>query len=80
MYLLCNIGGKGAAIGSDIFYLLLVQLLFGVTNGYIGSNCMMGFVEYVDVDEREAAGGFMSLSLVAGLTAGSFLSFFAAGA
>jgi equilibrative nucleoside transporter 1/2/3 len=39
---------------------------------------MMGFVEYVDPDEREAAGGFMSLSLVAGLTAGSFLSFFAA--
>jgi equilibrative nucleoside transporter 1/2/3 len=80
MYLLCNIGGKGAAIGSDVYYLLVVQLLFGVTNGYIGSNCMMGFVEYVDVDERQAAGGFMSLSLVAGLTAGSFLSFFFAGA
>lgn len=80
MYLLCNVGGKGAAISSDIFYLLVVQLLFGVTNGYIGSNCMMGFVEYVDIDERAAAGGFMSLCLVAGLTAGSFLSFFAAGA
>ncbi|KAF2686337.1 hypothetical protein K458DRAFT_387345 [Lentithecium fluviatile CBS 122367] len=80
MYLLCNIGGKGASISSDVFYLLVVQLLFGATNGYIGSNCMMGFVEYVDMEEREAAGGFMSLSLVAGLTAGSFLSFFAAGA
>ncbi|KAF2187270.1 nucleoside transporter family [Zopfia rhizophila CBS 207.26] len=80
IYLLCNIGGKGAKISSDIFYLLIVQLLFGFTNGYIGSNCMMGFVEYVDAEEREAAGGFMSLCLVAGLTAGSFLSFLAAGA
>ncbi|KAJ4298267.1 hypothetical protein N0V90_006167 [Kalmusia sp. IMI 367209] len=80
LYLLCNIGGKGATIGSDFFYLFIVQLFFGISNGYIGSNCMMGFVEWVDAEEREAAGGFMSLCLVAGLTAGSFLSFFAAGA
>ncbi|KAF2277792.1 uncharacterized protein EI97DRAFT_457035 [Westerdykella ornata] len=79
LYFLCNIGGKGAAISSDAFYLFIVQVLFGLTNGYIGSNCMMGFVEYVEAEEREAAGGFMSLCLVAGLTVGSFLSFFAAG-
>lgn len=79
LYLLCNIKGKGAKISSDAFYLLAVQVLFGISNGYIGSNCMMGFVEWVDEDEREAAGGFMSLCLVAGLTAGSFLSFLAAG-
>jgi len=79
LYLLCNIGGKGAVINSDFFYLFVVQLLFGISNGYIGSNCMMGFVEWVDPVEREAAGGFMSLCLVAGLTAGSFLSFLAAG-
>lgn len=80
MYLLCNIRGKGAAVNSDAFYLLVVQFLFGISNGYIGSNCMMGSAEWVEADEREAAGGFMSLSLVAGLTVGSFLSFFAAGA
>ncbi|KAF2634791.1 nucleoside transporter family [Massarina eburnea CBS 473.64] len=80
MYLLCNLGGKGAAINSDAFYLLVVQVLFGVSNGYVGSSCMMGFAQWVNVDEREAAGGFMSLCLVAGLTVGSFLSFFAAGA
>ncbi|KAJ4355860.1 uncharacterized protein N0V89_003881 [Didymosphaeria variabile] len=80
LYLLCNIGGRGAVIGSDFFYLFVVQILFGISNGYIGSNCMMGFVEWVDSEEREAAGGFMSLCLVAGLTAGSFLSFFAASA
>jgi equilibrative nucleoside transporter 1/2/3 len=79
LYMLCNIQGKGAKISSDVFYLLVVQLFFGISNGYIGSNCMMGFVEWVDQDEREAAGGFMSLCLVAGLTVGSFLSFFAAG-
>ncbi|KAF9737553.1 hypothetical protein PMIN06_011643 [Paraphaeosphaeria minitans] len=80
MYLLCNIGGKGAVIGSDFSYLFILQVLFGISNGYIGSNCMMGFVEWVHPEEREAAGGFMSLCLVAGLTAGSFLSFFAASA
>lgn len=79
LYLFCNLDGRGAIIHSDFFYLFVVQLGFGISNGYLGSNCMMGFVEYVDADEREAAGGFMSLSLVAGLTAGSFVSF-AAGA
>jgi equilibrative nucleoside transporter 1/2/3 len=78
MYFLCNIGGKGAAVNSDFFYLFVVQLLFGVTSGYLGSSCMMGFAEWVEPDELEAAGGFMSLSLVGGLTVGSFLSFFAA--
>jgi equilibrative nucleoside transporter 1/2/3 len=77
LYLLCNIRGRGATIASDTFYLLVVQVLFGFTNGYLGANCMMGFVEWVDVDEREAAGGFMSLSLVAGLSVGSLLSFLA---
>lgn len=78
LYLLCNVGGKGAVVNSDFFYLFAVQLLFGVTNGYLGSSCMMGFVEWVDADEAEAAGGFMSLCLVGGLTVGSFMSFFAA--
>ncbi|KAH7125531.1 nucleoside transporter family [Dendryphion nanum] len=79
MYHLCNLQGKGAAVNSDFFYLLVVQLLFGVSNGFVGSNCMMGFVEWVDPEEREAAGSFMSLCLVAGLATGSLLSFFAAG-
>ncbi|KAJ9639532.1 hypothetical protein H2201_002813 [Coniosporium apollinis] len=79
LYLLCNIRGRGALVNNDTFYLIVVQLLFGITNGYIGSSCMMGAVEWVDIDEREAAGGFMGLCLVAGLTVGSLLSFFAAG-
>lgn len=78
LYFLCNIGGRGAAVNSDFFYLVVVQLLFGMTNGYLGSNCMMGYTEWVEPEELEAAGGFMSLCLVGGLTTGSFLSFFAA--
>ena len=75
MFYLCNIRGRGAVISSDAFYLVIVQFLFGLSNGYIGSSCMMGAVEWVDADQREAAGGFMGLSLVAGLAVGSFVSF-----
>ncbi len=75
LYLLCNIRGEGAVINSDTFYLVIVQLLFGTSNGYVGSSCMMGVGEWVQVEEREAAGGFMGLCLVAGLTVGSLLSF-----
>ncbi|KAL9071958.1 MAG: hypothetical protein Q9161_003890 [Pseudevernia consocians] len=78
LYLLCNIHGKGAVIASDGFYLVIVQFLFGLSNGYLGSTCMMGAGEWVEVEEREAAGGFMGLMLVGGLTVGSLLSFLVA--
>jgi equilibrative nucleoside transporter 1/2/3 len=77
MYQLCNINGHGAVVKSDTFY-FLVQLLFGATNGYLGTSCMMGASHWVVADERAAAGGFMSLILVGGLAAGSLLSFFVA--
>ncbi|KAI9037899.1 nucleoside transmembrane transporter FUN26 [Aspergillus affinis] len=75
LYLLCNIRGRGAAVPSDFFYLGVVQLLFGVSNGYLGSCCMMGAGHWVEEDEREPTGGFMGLMLVGGLTVGSLLSF-----
>ena len=75
LYFLCNVRGQGAVIQSDLFYLAVVQFLFGFSNGYIGSNCMMGAGMWVHEDEREAAGGFMGLSLVSGLAAGALLSF-----
>jgi len=78
LYPLCNIRGRGANINSDLFYLVVVQMGFGISNGFIGSTCMMGAVDWVDVHEREAAGGFMGLCLVGGLTVGSLLSFLAA--
>jgi equilibrative nucleoside transporter 1/2/3 len=75
LYFLCNVGGRGAVVSSDVFYLFVVQGLFGLTNGYLGSECMMGSGEWVKEEEREAAGGFMGLCLVGGLTVGSLLSF-----
>ncbi|KAK0843681.1 hypothetical protein LTR03_008494 [Friedmanniomyces endolithicus] len=75
LYYLCNIRGRGAVVNSDFFYLVVVQLLFGITNGYLGSICMIGASEWVAPEEREAAGGFMGLCLVAGLTVGSLASF-----
>jgi solute carrier family 29 (equilibrative nucleoside transporter), member 1/2/3 len=75
LYFLCNVGGHGAVVQSDFFYLFVVQGLFGLTNGYLGSECMMGSGEWVKEEEREAAGGFMGLCLVGGLTVGSLLSF-----
>jgi equilibrative nucleoside transporter 1/2/3 len=74
-YFLCNVGGRGAVVESDVFYLLVIQGLFGLTNGYLGSECMMGSGVWVKEEEREAAGGFMGLCLVGGLTVGSLLSF-----
>jgi equilibrative nucleoside transporter 1/2/3 len=79
LYLLCNLEGKGAVITSDAFYLLIVQFGFGITNGFVGSSTMMAAQQYVDGPEREATGGFMALNLVAGLTAGSLLSFTVSG-
>ncbi|KAI9711994.1 MAG: hypothetical protein M1820_001702 [Bogoriella megaspora] len=80
LYLLCNIDDKGALVKSDFFYLAVVQFLFGLTNGFAGSTSMMGAGEWVEPSEREAAGGFMGLCLVAGLAFGSLASFFASGA
>lgn len=80
LYYLCNIRDRGAIVSSDLFYLIVVQLLFGLTNGYVGSTCMIGAGEWVEPAEREVAGGFMGLCLVGGLTVGSLASFLAAGA
>lgn len=79
LYLLCNIGGRGAAVPSDFFYLFVVQVLFGLTNGWTSSSCMMAAGDWVDEGEREAAGGFMGLCLVIGLTVGSLMSFTVSG-
>lgn len=80
LYLLCNIhhrggGTGGAVVASDFFYLVIVQFLFGLSNGYLGSCCMIGAGGWVEEEEREAAGGFMGLCLVGGLTVGSLASF-----
>lgn len=79
LYYLCNIRGQGAIVESDFFYLVVVQLFFGISNGYLGSTCMIGASEWVEAEEREVAGSFMGLCLVGGLCVGSLLSFFISG-
>lgn len=74
LYYMCNVKGEGAVISSDAFYWIM-QLAFGFSNGWIGSNCMMAAPEYVEEEEKEACGGFMGLWLVMGLTTGSVMSF-----
>ncbi|TAQ90362.1 hypothetical protein B7494_g1307 [Chlorociboria aeruginascens] len=80
LYFLCNIQNEGAIIKSDAFYLFIVQFGFGLTNGWLASTTMMGAVEWVEEDEREVTGSFMAVNLMAGLTAGSLLSFAVPGA
>lgn len=63
------------AVLPDAAYLLVVQLPFGISNGFLSSCCMMGASSFVEEDEREAAGSFMGLMLIAGLTVGSLGGF-----
>lgn len=72
-FFLCNIDGYGL-IKSDLFYLLL-QFGFGFTNGHLSSSAFMAAPNFVAAEEREAAGGFMTLALSLGLAAGSLISF-----
>ena len=92
LFLMCNVqwgaasgggggGGSAPAIGSDALFMLLM-LLFGASNGYVSSMCMMaapsvahnprlgGRAEDVDVAATVA-----SFCLVGGLALGSVLSF-----
>lgn len=59
----------------DIGYILL-QFLFGVTNGHIISMCFMKVPEFLTTDqEKEAAGGFTNIFASTGLAIGSIVSY-----
>ena len=75
LYLICNIKGQGSPLNSDTMY-WLIQIVFGMSNGWLGSNSLMTAPVIVEDSEKEAAGGFMTVWLVGGLTSGSILSFF----
>lgn len=76
LYLNCNIDGRGSFAG-DWFY-LAVQILFGMTHGWLSGTSMMGVPEWVEPADREDAGAFMGMTLVSGLVAGSVLGLVAA--
>jgi equilibrative nucleoside transporter 1/2/3 len=77
LYLMCNIDGRGSIVG-DWFYLIIVQFLFGLTHGWLSGASMMGVPEWIGEEDREEAGAFMGMTLVAGLVAGSMLGLAAA--
>lgn len=77
LFLTCNIHPKGAAplISSDWWYILL-QFLFGLSNGQLCTSCFMVVGDNCDNDdEREAAGGFTAVFLSVGLAFGSVMSY-----
>ncbi|WVQ98536.1 hypothetical protein IAU59_005662 [Kwoniella sp. CBS 9459] len=78
---LCNVSTSKSVpvINSDILYLTVI-VLFGLTNGYISSLCMIvasspHLNAKLDEDERDVAGTLASFCLVAGLAGGSLASF-----
>lgn len=75
LYFLCNIyNGRDAIIPSDFFY-IVIQWLFGFTNGHCLSLCFMNVGKSVNPQEREAAGGFSTVFLSLGLVCGSLFSY-----
>ena len=81
LYLLCNRFGESRRypLANDLFYLLIVQLPLGTTNGWLSTACIMGCGSLVEDSEAETATSLMGLTLVVGLTCGSVLSFITAG-
>ena len=73
--MMCNIRGEGSLYNSDVTY-WLIQITFGASNGWLGANNLMAAPNAVAESEKHATGGFMTMWLVGGLTAGSVLSFF----
>lgn len=77
LFMTCNIrpGKSDPVILSDLWYVLL-QFLFGLSNGQLCTLCFMVVGSYCDTDdEKEAAGGFTAVFLGCGLAAGSVLSY-----
>ncbi|CCH45268.1 Equilibrative nucleoside transporter 3 [Wickerhamomyces ciferrii] len=76
LFFFCNLSkNKGNPIvDSDLFYILL-QFTFGFTNGHNLSCCFMNVANYVDDEQKEAAGGFTTIFLSLGLAAGSIFSY-----
>lgn len=73
-FLLCNINGKGGKLG-DVAYMLL-QLLFGITNGQLFSSSYMRVGGLLDYEaEKKAAAAFTALLINLSLLVGSLGSF-----
>jgi len=80
LFLFCNIrpaerGVTFVAFESDVAY-IIIMLLFSVSNGYVGSICMMSGPQVVRGEEAQTAASLMVALLGLGLGSGAFLSNF----
>jgi solute carrier family 29 (equilibrative nucleoside transporter), member 1/2/3 len=76
LLLLCRVDGSrlGTLLHNDAWPIMLV-LLFGLSNGYLSSKCMMAGPACAPPALKETAGTVMVLFLSLGLLLGSLLSF-----
>jgi equilibrative nucleoside transporter 1/2/3 len=74
--LLCEVEGSSLPhlLRNDAFPYLIIAFL-ALTNGFLGSLCMMYGPQLVSPEESEFAGVFMAFSLSAGIAMGCWLSF-----
>jgi len=80
LFLFCNIRPDARSLSSvmfesDVAY-IIIMLLFSVSNGYIGSICMISGPQVVRPEEAQTAASLMVALLGLGLGSGAFLSNF----
>ncbi|ODV87858.1 hypothetical protein CANARDRAFT_193880 [[Candida] arabinofermentans NRRL YB-2248] len=76
LFLGCNLKNRGTGFIGDAVYLIL-QFLFGLTNGQIFSSCFMTIGTLLKTEEeKKAAGGFTAFLINVSLLVGSLLSYF----
>jgi len=60
-------------MASDVAY-IIIMALFSISNGYVGSICMMSAPQIVRSEEGQTAASLMVALLGLGLGSGAFLS------
>jgi len=76
LFLMCNYEHRILPyVFQHDFWPIIINIVFSVTNGYLGSLCMMFGPKMVPIEYGETAGTMMSLFLQSGLTFGAILSF-----
>merc|ERR1719147_578125 len=78
LFLICNVrpndrGLTDVYLASDVAY-IIVMATFSITNGYVGSICMMSAPQVVRPEEGQTAASLMVALLGLGLGSGAFLS------
>ncbi|XP_030855255.1 equilibrative nucleoside transporter 1 isoform X2 [Strongylocentrotus purpuratus] len=77
LFALCNVSPDSR--NSEVIFMhdaypIVFMFFFAVSNGYLGSLCMMYGPKYVQPEHQETAGNMMAFFLVLGLATGSAIS------